>query len=791
MAHRDKGSLIDRQPDKEIPSLPLVITVRRQRNGAFYDLAEVEPLIQNIQIEFDEDLVAHLIKELKILTDSLNRFHIARHESSGEERRLWEDIAAKFARLGRLIYEQLLPDPIQKALTDRPTTDLFFRLEDSLLEVPWELAFDGEQFLSRRFRIGRQIITSLPFYKAEENHHPPSRQGSPRLLIICDPTESLPAAFEETESLAEALDQQTHLQVEIIGGKRASKLEVLSALSEFEIVHFTGHSTFDPADSGKSGWLLHDSILTTAEIGKISNPPHVVFSNSCQSAATQRWDSSNSLGQASLGIGSSFLLAGVRHYVGALWVIHDSSSARFAGTFYRRLIQGRTIGEALFCARTENPEPTSSEALMATGYVHYGRPDDKVIGPAALKNEGTGVAPQITRGMAFQAKSLFGKIGKRHLRQFGLITLCLVLSLLAFVVFRSELQLRSADPIDSEYQRGVEAYQKGNIAKALAIFQQLIKREDNRAGLGFGDLAEIYLEAGASGKAKKVLADAVSKPISSTMTSILNGHLAFQEGNHSEAEMAYIQALAMDNGLPEQAAEACNALGMIYFLGGNNEKAIDFFNKALSRQQTNPGALFSLGFIAYLDNAQDSAKDLMTRLLNIDSHDEMAQIFSESAFSGTDVIGLRPAAAGMREVILVGPFYLKGGTSMRLGYDWVFAHLLTRILGTSDMGRQYTFRTATPLDIPNGHSTSADKPATQRKLQGFLHSLGVKTAVFGDLELFRHVANANIKAMDVSSGTIIRSINLKAQDPRKTHKLAERLRDELAGSFRKGEKEEK
>ncbi|MDD3471291.1 MAG: CHAT domain-containing protein [Syntrophaceae bacterium] len=786
MAHRDHGSVMDLQSDGELHSPPFVITVRRHENTAYYDLAEVEPLIQNIQIEFDEHLISHLLKELKTVTDSLNRFLATKHDSPDEELRLSEEIVFKFKRLGRIIYEQLIPVPIQKALSLRPTGEFFLRLEDSLLEIPWELTFDGEQFLSQRFRIGRQVITSLPFYKTAEGCRTPSKRQPTRLLIVIDPTESLPAAFAEAEALADALDQQTHLEVEVIGGKRASKLEILSALSEFEIVHFAGHSIFDPADSGKSGWLLHDTILTTAEMSKISNPPLLVFSNSCESALTQRWDRPSPLGQASLGIGSGFLLAGVRHYVGALWVVHDSSSARFAGAFYRRLFEGKTIGEALLRAKTENLEIAGFEDLMNSGYVHYGRSDDRVVDQNIMQTQTVDEDIRIVESESSQLRIISGKLGRRGLRKLCLFILLFAILTSVFAVSRSSFQKDDADFVATEYLDGVAAYHKGSIAKAMATFQRLINREDNKYGLGYGDLAEIYLEAGVMEKAKTILADAAGKPICSTMTHILRGHMAFQEGNIYEAEIAYTQALGGANGLPEQMAEAYNSLGLLSFFSGKKENAVDFFNSALSRQRANPDALFNLGFIAYLNNDRPRARQLMEKAANLDPDDELTPVFLESASNGAALNDsqLAKSGKGMREgIFVIGPFGLRGGTIKRLGVDWVFAHLLTRRLATTAMARQYALRVVTPFDIPNGYLNPTKDPSMQYRLLDVFRSLGAKVGLFGDIFLFQHVIYANVRAVDVASGAILRSINLKAEGPEKIHKLVELMHHEIGTSF--------
>jgi tetratricopeptide (TPR) repeat protein len=760
---------------------PLVITVRRQKNTAFYDLAEVDPLIRAIQIEFDQQLLSRINSELATITDSMKTYHSLGYGTPLDKAPVDEGTVAGFKKLGRVIYEHLFPDTLREILSDRPPSNLFLRLEETLLEIPWELAFDGKDFLSRKFHIGRQIITSLPFHKSFDAHDCRSTPQTPRLLLIVDPTESLPAAFEEIESLAEALDQESRLEVEIIGGRRASKLEVLSALSEFELVHFAGHSTFNPTDASKSGWLLYDGILSSEEINKVSHPPQLVFSNSCQSAATRAW----SPGQANLGIGSRFLLAGVRHYVGALWVIHDSGSARFAEAFYKSLFQGKTIGEALFYAKTEDLGTTDFEALLTTGYVHYGRPDDRILAPP-LKD----VQREITRDPELKADSAQSRLsgfarGTSLKVRLLALSASILFCALAVASYRHSVPPGPASAGFADYRKGLEEYAMGNIPKALSLFQHLTRRDDNPSGLGFGELAEIYLEAGAVQEARLVLVEALGKPVHNPRIYLLKGHLAFQEGNVGEAEKAYAQALLTENGLPEQTAEAYNALGVLHFLSGRKESALDFFDKALSSQPANPEALFNLGFIACREGAQTRGKDFMSRLIHMDPQDEPAALLLRStrAIAG----GPSPVAPGTGdETILIGPFYLGGGTVKRLGYDWVFAHLVSDMLAQTNMGHRFRLETTTALDAPFAHWKPSDSPTLHERIRTALQPLAIKTVVFGDLAIFRHVAYVNVKAMDVASGAVIRSIKLKAEDPEKIKRLAERLKDEIAGSFAVG-----
>jgi len=40
--------------------------------------------------------------------------------------------------------------------------DLYLRLDEHLIHIPWELCYDGEDFLATKFRVGRQVITGAP-----------------------------------------------------------------------------------------------------------------------------------------------------------------------------------------------------------------------------------------------------------------------------------------------------------------------------------------------------------------------------------------------------------------------------------------------------------------------------------------------------------------------------------------------------------------------------------------------------------------------------------------------------
>lgn len=64
---------------------------------------------------------------------------------------------AERERWGRVIFQQLFPPAIGQALSGSPGGLLQLQLDDALLEIPWELAFDGSSYLGHKYAVYRQL----------------------------------------------------------------------------------------------------------------------------------------------------------------------------------------------------------------------------------------------------------------------------------------------------------------------------------------------------------------------------------------------------------------------------------------------------------------------------------------------------------------------------------------------------------------------------------------------------------------------------------------------------------
>ncbi len=323
----------------------------------------------------DEDLIGEYLSEIERISSISHTIT----EGSGI---ISIDVAADLRKVGEAFYRQFFPEVIRDRLRKTDTGFLFFHVDSGLGSIPWELLHDGTGFFSDRFFIGRNVSG---FWKEKSV----TEKDRLRVLIIADPTEDLPWARAEGEGLFDTLNAEVsadRLDIQLLVGKRITKLNLLSALKDKHIVHYAGH-VHHSANPGESGWLLYGNrILRAREIEKAGFAPDLVFSNSCFSSPVNTGEpisDSQSLNQEGVArsgdLALAFLKAGIYNFIGTNWEIQDSRRTfEFAIAFYRSIFEERSVGEALFDARHHSRTSFPSSDLTWANYVLHGNPRTRV-----------------------------------------------------------------------------------------------------------------------------------------------------------------------------------------------------------------------------------------------------------------------------------------------------------------------------------------------------------------------------------------------------------------------------
>lgn len=292
----------------------------------------------------------------------------------GKNSALQQDLMKNLKKTGQLLWDLLLTRPIKDKLRAHPSPNLILSIDEELINIPWEIIFDGNNFLCLNFNLGRLVRTreqpSSPQYR--------SFSGTPKMLILSNPTSDLKSAYQEGLFIKNQFDRR---RKEIIIDFKSTNIDTIYVkknLYDYDIVHFAGHCEYESDVPENSGWVLSDGKFGAQDILAMAatvSLPTLVFSNACHSAR----DNSNLIDidyqKRSFHLASAFLFSGVRHYIGAIRRIEDEASLAFAKEFYTQLISSKSVGESLRLSRLRLIKEFGISSIAWTSYLLYGDPN--------------------------------------------------------------------------------------------------------------------------------------------------------------------------------------------------------------------------------------------------------------------------------------------------------------------------------------------------------------------------------------------------------------------------------
>jgi hypothetical protein len=305
--------------------------------------------------------------------------------------------SAEYARrirdLGDWMHRLILPEPMKAYLSDTPCSVTITTNDQTL---PWELMAYKTGAGEDTFLCLEKPVARMPLGHAfPRPSRPPARvEKVSFLLVYADPRDSLAAARQEILDIKNALEtewadplRKGQLEIQVLEGKDASGRKLNEALRDgtFDVIHYAGHAFFDKDRPELSGLLLHphkaddpskEHIFIAQKIRRLVEGQPLVFLNACESSRTANEQSAQQvtyLQEKAEGLASAFLYGGARGCIGSLWPVYDGAAARFAIAFYRKALDGQTVGEAVRLARREIKRQFPDQITWAA-FVLYGDP---------------------------------------------------------------------------------------------------------------------------------------------------------------------------------------------------------------------------------------------------------------------------------------------------------------------------------------------------------------------------------------------------------------------------------
>lgn len=429
---------------------------------------------------------------------------------------------------GLLLWDCLLSRPIKDKLQECVSQNLVLLIDEDLVHVPWELLYDGSNFLCVNYNLGRSIRTKQQEYPAATR----SFGDTIRMLILADPTGDLKSSYAEGIQIRNQFDaKRAHIHIDLKSAS-VSKLYVKKNICDYDIVHFAGHCEYDYHKPEHTGWVLEDGRFTSHDIHAISQSmplPSLIFSNACYSAKVAPDLGELNFKERNYSLASSFLFSGVQHYIGSIRRLDDESSLIFAGEFYHHIISGRSIGEGVRLARLRLMKEYGVSNISWASYLLYGDPNFVLFKPKLKR------IVQKARKKKLNPQRLVAALG---------VLIC-VLGLGAFLYF----YIHTFHPGSYYfYLSGKRAYSQGNNLKALENLNKSVALDPSNIQ-AYPFLADVSLRLG---KKEKALTYYYQYAL-----------LSEKKRDHSSLASAY------------------TALGWFYYTQGYSQKSFGFYEKAL------------------------------------------------------------------------------------------------------------------------------------------------------------------------------------------------------------------
>lgn len=182
------------------------------------------------------------------------------------------------------------------------------------------------------------------------------------------PLDAVPA---EMKVLAHHFPPGHHHQQ--LTGPRATRAAVLAAAAASSWVHFACHAAQEATSPDRSGFALHDSVLTVSDLAaQPARHRELAFLSACQTAT-----GSIRHPDEALHLAAAMLFLGYRHVIATMWSIGDSDAPEVADTVYTMLTRegkpdarraAEAVHHAIRALRHSNPASPQTWAP----YLHFG-----------------------------------------------------------------------------------------------------------------------------------------------------------------------------------------------------------------------------------------------------------------------------------------------------------------------------------------------------------------------------------------------------------------------------------
>ena len=517
-----------------------------------------------------------LREHCRVIPETLNKAN--RHG------RVQRDILIKLREIGQIFNDEIFTPTVKEKIRNTKADHLVINIDDRLVQIPWELIHDGRQFLCQRFNMGRLVRTRQEAI-GEGGFRSLARPL--KMLVLADPRGDLKWAYTEGTEIRDYIDPKSELVNVTLRTDNVTPEYIRGRLRNFDFVHFAGHYDYNAENPWQSCWRLKSGGLKGLDIGKMAGTgamPALIFSNACQSGRTDEWALSESIQDEVFGLANAFILAGVKHYVGTFWEVLDEPSRRFALQFYKYLLSGLTIGEALRRARLAVIQEYGEETIVWASYLLYGDPSynylAQIEAPEAHEEapDSSHIPLPKTDLRAREKRDVidFGIRDHKSKKVLWIVSAMILATAVLVSLFGYPGLLRRKT---QEYETALQtAFNQGNYQTALEVGKMLQNDKSD-----------------------------------SILAYLIPAEIQFRQGMPAEAQTAFAKVLDAKGSTDLQKARALMGLGRIASLQKQNDKALAYYGRSIEFAPENSDGYLAQAILLDKMGRSEKALELLAK----------------------------------------------------------------------------------------------------------------------------------------------------------------------------------
>ncbi len=263
--------------------------------------------------------------------------------------------------LGKSIFQLFFIDENGKKINDlinlyNHNYPLVIYLYEELENIPFELSFNGMDFL-----VLSRIIIRKKMVDIQKNYTSLKNIQGKSVIFIADPSNNSENSYNEGLNLYNSLKSLNHksiIKIDFIS-KNLSKNNFNNILENYDWIHVSSHGEY----SHNTGGLLRigeNTFIESTDLLSLQKSPELIILSACLTSKVSKFHKESII--------HKLIELGINYILASNWVIIDEDLSNFILSFYKSILDGKSIGQSFFETKIQNYRLNNSHWIYFNFY---------------------------------------------------------------------------------------------------------------------------------------------------------------------------------------------------------------------------------------------------------------------------------------------------------------------------------------------------------------------------------------------------------------------------------------